>query len=168
MSADQSSMDLDVQFAFSRVVNGFLQLLGILVVMAQIKWQILLLVFPIAAACLLYQVLTILNSLMGGTPDWQDLPWPNRVTKMSRWDYESMNYESYFYDHWKLVLNNRLSRYFWGKILMLITPTKPICFANPYQPMIRERGKPFKCLPTLKNGGSKDFRGSSLSIIGEQ
>lgn len=105
MSADQSTMDLEVQFAFSRVVNGFLQLLGILVLMAQIKWQILLLVFPIAGACLLYQVLTILNCLMCGTPDWQDPTWPNRVTKMLCWDHKSMNYESNSYDHWKMVLS---------------------------------------------------------------
>lgn len=59
MSADQATMDLEIQFAMSRVVSGTLQFVGIIAVMSQVTWQVLLVVFPFAGACIILQVLTL-------------------------------------------------------------------------------------------------------------
>jgi len=50
---------MSIQFAMNRVVQGIIELLGILALMSQITWQIVLLVLPIAGACILYQVRTL-------------------------------------------------------------------------------------------------------------
>lgn len=60
MSGDQTTMDLEIQFSMSRVVNAFMQLLGIFALMSTVTWQVLLLLIPIALACILLQVRTYL------------------------------------------------------------------------------------------------------------
>lgn len=55
MSADQSTMDLEIQFSMSRVVNTFLQLLGIFALMSTVLWQVLLLAVPLFGGCILLQ-----------------------------------------------------------------------------------------------------------------
>lgn len=58
MSADQAAMDMAVPYAAQRVMTGTIGLLGVLALMSQVAWQILVLVLPIAVACILYQVCT--------------------------------------------------------------------------------------------------------------
>lgn len=58
MSADQTTMDMSMPFAMNRVVTGIIGVLGILALMSQITWKILLLVIPVSGACTLYQVRT--------------------------------------------------------------------------------------------------------------
>lgn len=56
ISTDQSTVDLEIQFVMSRFVNAFLELLGISSLMSTVAWRVLLLVVPVAVACVLLQV----------------------------------------------------------------------------------------------------------------
>lgn len=56
MSIDQSVVDLDIPFRLGGFASTTIQLLGIIGVMTQVTWQILLLVVPMAIACLWMQV----------------------------------------------------------------------------------------------------------------
>lgn len=56
VSIDQSVVDLDIPFRLGGFAATTIQLLGIVGVMAQVTWQVLLLFVPMAAACLWMQV----------------------------------------------------------------------------------------------------------------
>lgn len=56
MSIDQSVVDLDIPFRLGGFASTTIQLIGIVGVMTQVTWQILLLVIPMAIACLWMQV----------------------------------------------------------------------------------------------------------------
>lgn len=49
-------MDLDIPFRLGGFASTTIQLLGIVGVMTEVTWQVLLLVIPMAAACLWMQV----------------------------------------------------------------------------------------------------------------
>ncbi|KZV49450.1 Multidrug resistance-associated protein 5 isoform 1 [Dorcoceras hygrometricum] len=55
VSVDQSVVDLDIPFRLGGFASTTIQLLGIVGVMTQVTWQILLLVVPMAVACLWMQ-----------------------------------------------------------------------------------------------------------------
>ncbi|GER46093.1 multidrug resistance-associated protein 5 [Striga asiatica] len=55
VSIDQSVVDLDIPFRLGGFASTTIQLLGIVGVMTQVTWQILLLVIPMAIACLWMQ-----------------------------------------------------------------------------------------------------------------
>ncbi|CAA0823920.1 ABC transporter C family member 5, partial [Striga hermonthica] len=55
VSVDQSVVDLDIPFRLGGFASTTIQLLGIIGVMTQVTWQILLLVIPMAIACLWMQ-----------------------------------------------------------------------------------------------------------------
>ncbi|KAL6564040.1 Multidrug resistance-associated protein 5 [Orobanche hederae] len=55
VSVDQSVVDLDIPFRLGGFASSTIQLLGIVGVMSQVTWQILLLVIPMAIACLWMQ-----------------------------------------------------------------------------------------------------------------
>lgn len=56
MSIDQSVVDLDIPFRLGGFASTTIQLLGIVGVLTQVTWQILLLIIPMAIACLWMQV----------------------------------------------------------------------------------------------------------------
>ena len=56
-SADQSVVDLDIPFRLASYASTTIQLLGIIGVMCQVTWQVLVLFLPVAAICLWLQVL---------------------------------------------------------------------------------------------------------------
>ena len=58
MSIDQSVVDLDIPFRLGGFSSTTIQLLGIVGVMTTVTWQVLLLVVPMAVACLWMQVVT--------------------------------------------------------------------------------------------------------------
>lgn len=62
MSVDQSVVDLDIPFRLGGFASTTIQLIGIVCVMAKVTWQVILLVIPMAVACLWMQV--ILNSAL--------------------------------------------------------------------------------------------------------
>ncbi|KAL5711466.1 Multidrug resistance-associated protein 5 [Ranunculus cassubicifolius] len=53
---DQSVVDLDIPFRLGGFASTTIQLIGIVGVMTKVTWQVLLLVIPMAAACLWMQV----------------------------------------------------------------------------------------------------------------
>ncbi|KAG8370844.1 hypothetical protein BUALT_Bualt13G0025600 [Buddleja alternifolia] len=55
VSIDQSVVDLDIPFRLGGFASTTIQLLGIVGVMTQVTWQVLLLVVPMAVACLWMQ-----------------------------------------------------------------------------------------------------------------
>ncbi|KAL1826092.1 hypothetical protein ACET3Z_012870 [Daucus carota] len=55
VSVDQSVVDLDIPFRLGGFASTTIQLIGIVGVMTQVTWQILLLVIPMAIACLWMQ-----------------------------------------------------------------------------------------------------------------
>ncbi|WOH01816.1 hypothetical protein DCAR_0521201 [Daucus carota subsp. sativus] len=55
VSVDQSVVDLDIPFRLGSFASTTIQLIGIVGVMTQVTWQILLLVIPMAIACLWMQ-----------------------------------------------------------------------------------------------------------------
>ncbi|KAK6164343.1 hypothetical protein DH2020_001207 [Rehmannia glutinosa] len=57
VSIDQNVVDLDIPFRLGGFASTTIQLLGIVGVMTQVTWQILLLVIPMAIACLWMQLL---------------------------------------------------------------------------------------------------------------
>lgn len=56
VSIDQSVVDLDIPFRLGGFASTTIQLLGIVGVMTKVTWQVLLLVIPMAIACLWMQV----------------------------------------------------------------------------------------------------------------
>lgn len=56
MSVDQSVVDLDIPFRLGGFASTTIQLIGIVGVMTEVTWQVLLLVVPMAIACLWMQV----------------------------------------------------------------------------------------------------------------
>ncbi len=56
VSVDQSVVDLDIPFRLGGFASTTIQLLGIVGVMTTVTWQVLLLVLPMAVACLWMQV----------------------------------------------------------------------------------------------------------------
>ena len=56
VSIDQSVVDLDIPFRLGGFASTTIQLLGIVGVMTKVTWQVLLLVVPMAIACLWMQV----------------------------------------------------------------------------------------------------------------
>uniref|UniRef100_A0A2P2KA66 ABC-type xenobiotic transporter n=1 Tax=Rhizophora mucronata TaxID=61149 RepID=A0A2P2KA66_RHIMU len=57
VSIDQSVVDLDIPFRLGGFASTTIQLLGIVGVMTKVTWQVLLLVVPMAVACLWMQVI---------------------------------------------------------------------------------------------------------------
>ena len=55
-SADQSVVDLDIPFRLASYASTTIQLLGIIGVMCQVTWQVLVLFLPVAFICLWLQV----------------------------------------------------------------------------------------------------------------
>ncbi|XP_073002286.1 ABC transporter C family MRP4-like [Typha latifolia] len=55
VSVDQSVVDLDIPFRLGGFASTTIQLLGIVGVMSQVTWQVVLLIFPMAIACLWMQ-----------------------------------------------------------------------------------------------------------------
>lgn len=72
MSIDQSVVDLDIPFRLGGFASTTIQLLGIVGVMTQVTWEVLLLVIPMAIACVWMQVFNyakrILPSMHVGFP----------------------------------------------------------------------------------------------------
>lgn len=62
VSIDQSVVDLDIPFRLGGFASTTIQLVGIIGVMTMVTWQVLLLVIPMAVACLWMQVLNYLFS----------------------------------------------------------------------------------------------------------
>ena len=60
VSIDQSVVDLDIPFRLGGFASTTIQLLGIVGVMTNVTWQIMLLVVPMAIACLWMQVISLL------------------------------------------------------------------------------------------------------------
>lgn len=56
VSVDQSVVDLDIPFRLGGFASTTIQLMGIVGVMTTVTWQVLLLVIPMAVACLWMQV----------------------------------------------------------------------------------------------------------------
>ena len=56
VSIDQSVVDLDIPFRLGGFASMTILLLGIVGVMTKVTWQVLLLVIPMAIACLWMQV----------------------------------------------------------------------------------------------------------------
>lgn len=56
VSIDQSVVDLDIPFRLGGFASTTIQLVGIVGVMTKVTWQVLLLVVPMAVACLWMQV----------------------------------------------------------------------------------------------------------------
>jgi hypothetical protein len=56
VSIDQSVVDLDIPFRLGGFASTTIQLMGIVSVMTTVTWQVLLLVVPMAVACLWMQV----------------------------------------------------------------------------------------------------------------
>lgn len=56
VSVDQSVVDLDIPFRLGGFASTTIQLMGIVAVMTTVTWQVLLLVVPMAIACLWMQV----------------------------------------------------------------------------------------------------------------
>lgn len=54
-SSDQSVIDLDISFRLARFASTSIQLLGIIGVMCQVTWQVLLLFLPVMVVCLWIQ-----------------------------------------------------------------------------------------------------------------
>ena len=63
VSIDQSVVDLDIPFRLGGFASTTIQLIGIVGVMTEVTWQVLLLVVPMAVACLWMQVIRNLSSL---------------------------------------------------------------------------------------------------------
>ena len=59
VSVDQSVVDLDIPFRLGGFASTTIQLLGIVGVMTQVTWQVLLLIVPMAIACLWMQVIML-------------------------------------------------------------------------------------------------------------
>lgn len=57
VSVDQSVIDLDIPFRLGGFASTTIQLIGIVGVMTEVTWQVLLLVIPMAIACLWMQVI---------------------------------------------------------------------------------------------------------------
>ena len=57
VSVDQSVVDLDLPFRLGGFASTTIQLLGIVGLMMKVTWQVLLLVVPMAIACLWLQVM---------------------------------------------------------------------------------------------------------------
>ena len=57
VSIDQSVVDLDIPFRLGGFASTTIQLIGIVGVMTEVTWQVLLLVVPMAVACLWMQVI---------------------------------------------------------------------------------------------------------------
>ncbi|CAL0316870.1 unnamed protein product [Lupinus luteus] len=55
VSVDQSVVDLDIPFRLGGFASTTIQLIGIVAVMSEVTWQVLLLVVPMAVACLWMQ-----------------------------------------------------------------------------------------------------------------
>lgn len=68
MSVDQSVVDLDIPFRLGGFASTTIQLIGIVGVMTQVTWQILLLVIPMAIACLWMQVKYGLSKVQAISP----------------------------------------------------------------------------------------------------
>jgi hypothetical protein len=56
VSIDQSVVDLDIPFRLGGFASSTIQLIGIVAVMSEVTWQVLLLVVPMAIVCLWMQV----------------------------------------------------------------------------------------------------------------
>lgn len=63
VSIDQSVVDLDIPFRLGGFASTTIQLIGIVGVMSEVTWQVLLLVVPMAVACLWIQVINLFFSL---------------------------------------------------------------------------------------------------------
>ncbi|XP_058770986.1 ABC transporter C family member 5-like [Vicia villosa] len=62
VSIDQSVVDLDIPFRLGGFASSTIQLIGIVAVMSQVTWQVLLLVVPMAIGCLSMQKYYIASS----------------------------------------------------------------------------------------------------------
>jgi hypothetical protein len=56
VSVDQSVVDLDIAFRLGGFASTTIQLLGIVAVMSKVTWQVLILIVPMAIACMWMQV----------------------------------------------------------------------------------------------------------------
>ena len=56
-STDQSEVDTNIADQMGTVAFSIIQLVGIIVVMSQVAWQVFVVFIPVFAACVWYQVL---------------------------------------------------------------------------------------------------------------
>jgi hypothetical protein len=59
VSVDQSVVDLDIAFRLGGFASTSIQLLGIVAVMSKVTWQVLILIVPMAIACMWMQVTVV-------------------------------------------------------------------------------------------------------------
>jgi hypothetical protein len=59
VSVDQSVVDLDIAFRLGGFASTTIQLLGIVAVMSKVTWQVLILIVPMAIACMWMQVIVV-------------------------------------------------------------------------------------------------------------
>jgi len=62
VSVDQSVVDLDIAFRLGGFASTTIQLLGIVAVMSKVTWQVLILIVPMAIACMWMQRYYIASS----------------------------------------------------------------------------------------------------------
>ena len=55
-STDQSALDMKISNLVWAIVFNLVQILGNIVVMSQAAWQVFIVLFPVMAACIWYQV----------------------------------------------------------------------------------------------------------------
>jgi len=56
-STDQSAVDIDIPFQAGSLASSVVHLLGIIVVMSQVAWQVFIVFVPITAISIWYQVI---------------------------------------------------------------------------------------------------------------
>jgi hypothetical protein len=61
VSVDQSVVDLDIAFRLGGFASTTIQLLGIVAVMSKVTWQVLILIVPMAIACMWMQVNVVMT-----------------------------------------------------------------------------------------------------------
>lgn len=61
VSVDQSVVDLDIAFRLGGFASTTIQLIGIVAVMSKVTWQVLILIVPMAIACMWMQVIAKLS-----------------------------------------------------------------------------------------------------------
>ncbi|XP_030442861.1 ABC transporter C family member 3-like [Syzygium oleosum] len=55
VSTDQSALDLSIQFTVSGFAFSMIRLLGVIILMSQVAWQVLIIFIPVIATCVWYQ-----------------------------------------------------------------------------------------------------------------
>jgi hypothetical protein len=63
-STDQSEVDTNIADQMGTVAFSMIQLVGIIVVMSQVAWQVFVVFIPVFAACVWYQVVFFFTDLI--------------------------------------------------------------------------------------------------------